>query len=86
MEASLVHDTKGKRRRGLSLRRETPGGVKEYFFYIEVTDPEGGFVIHHVESSLFPNWEGHGQKRYVTLSGNRLTLTSPLFCGAAAGR
>ncbi|NIS78033.1 MAG: hypothetical protein GTO00_10655 [Deltaproteobacteria bacterium] len=43
-------------------------------------------MIHHVESSLFPNWEGHGQKRYVTLSGNRLTLTSPLFCGAAAGR
>lgn len=40
-------------------------------------DHEGGFVIHHVESSLFPNWEGHGQKRYVALSGNRLTLTSP---------
>jgi len=34
-------------------------------------------VVHQVEGSLFPNWEGQGQKRYVELSGHRLKLTTP---------
>jgi hypothetical protein len=42
-----------------------------------VCDHEGGFVVHHVEGSLFPNWEGQGLKRYYELSGNRLKLTTP---------
>lgn len=40
-------------------------------------DPNGGFVVHHVEGSLFPNWEGQGLKRYCELSANRLKLTTP---------
>ncbi len=40
-------------------------------------DRDGGFVVHHVEGSLFPNWEGQGLKRYCELSGNRLTLRTP---------
>jgi len=40
-------------------------------------DRTGGFVVHHVEGSLFPNWEGQGLKRYFELSGNRVTLTTP---------
>jgi hypothetical protein len=40
-------------------------------------DIEKNFIIHHVEGSLFPNWEGHGQKRFCELSGNRLKLRTP---------
>lgn len=40
-------------------------------------DPENNIIIHHVEGSLFPNWEGYEQKRFFELSGNRLKLTTP---------
>ena len=40
-------------------------------------DMEKGFVIHHIEGSLFPNWEGQGLKRFFELSGNRLKLRTP---------
>jgi len=40
-------------------------------------DRRKGFVIHHVEGSLFPNWEGQRQKRFFELSGNRLKLSTP---------
>jgi hypothetical protein len=40
-------------------------------------DSEKGFVVHHVEGSLFPNWEGQLQKRFFELSGNRLKLSTP---------
>jgi Lipocalin-like domain len=40
----------------------------------------GDRVIHHVELSLFPNWVGSDQQRWVELAGDRLTLTaSPLL-------
>jgi hypothetical protein len=40
-------------------------------------DAHGGYVVHHVESSLFPNWEGDGLKRFYEFSANRLTLSTP---------
>ena len=40
-------------------------------------DADGDFVIHHVEGSLFPNWEGADQKRFFEFSGNRLKLSTP---------
>jgi hypothetical protein len=40
----------------------------------------GDRVIHHVELSLFPNWVGSDQERWVELAENRLTLSaSPLL-------
>ncbi len=40
----------------------------------------GDRVIHHVELSLFPNWVGSDQERWVELLGDRLTLSaSPLL-------
>jgi hypothetical protein len=40
----------------------------------------GDRVIHHVELSLFPNWVGSDQQRWVELTGDRLTLSaSPLL-------
>jgi Lipocalin-like domain len=41
---------------------------------------DGDRVIHHVELSLFPNWLGSDQERWVELAGDRLTLSaSPLL-------
>ena len=40
----------------------------------------GDRIIHHVELSLFPNWVGTDQERWVELAGDRLTLSaSPLL-------
>jgi lipocalin-like protein len=40
----------------------------------------GDRVIHHVELSLFPNWVGSDQQRWLQLAGDRLTLSaSPLL-------
>ncbi len=51
-------------------------GFSSYYGSYE-SDSENGFVIHHVEGSLFPNWEEQPQKRFYDLSGNRLKLSSP---------
>lgn len=47
-----------------------------YFGTFEVHEEEG-FVVHHVESSLFPNWAGVAQKRFFELDGNTLSITTP---------
>jgi hypothetical protein len=40
----------------------------------------GDRVVHHVELSLFPNWVGSDQERWVELVENRLVLSaSPLL-------
>jgi len=51
-------------------------GVISYYGSYEF-DKEKGFVIHNIQGSLFPNWEGQGQKRFFELSSNRLKLKSP---------
>src|SRR5688572_13306457 len=47
------------------------------YFGIYHVDVESGFIIHHVESSIFPNMEGTDQKRFFELSEDRLQLTTP---------
>jgi hypothetical protein len=45
---------------------------------------DGDRVIHHVELSLFPNWFGTDQERWVELAGDRLILSaSPLLLAGA---
>ena len=36
----------------------------------------GDRVVHHVELSLFPNWVGSDQQRWVELNGDRLILSA----------
>lgn len=36
-----------------------------------------GTVVHHVETSLFPNWVGGAQDRRCALEGDRLVLSTP---------
>jgi hypothetical protein len=42
----------------------------------EVNEAEH-YVVHKIESSLFPNWTGSPQKRFIELQGNRLALRTP---------
>ena len=39
-------------------------------------DLDEDVVVHRIEASLFPNWEGQEQRRLVTLSGDELVLRS----------
>jgi hypothetical protein len=50
-------------------------GCISYFGRYEF-DATGRFVIHHIESSLFPNWEGT-QKRFLEFSGSQMSLMTP---------
>lgn len=51
-------------------------GYGAYFGTYEIHEAEG-FVIHHVEGSLFPNNVGTEQKRFFEFSGDQLILKPP---------
>ena len=71
------HFASGDQLRGTSEEvKANYEGFSSYYGSSE-SDSENGFVIHHVEGSLFPNWEGQQKKRFYNLSGNRLKLISP---------
>jgi hypothetical protein len=57
-------------------------GVNTYFGRYTV-DRAKGMVTHHIQGCTFPNWIGGDQVRFFTLSGDRLTLSTPplLFGG-----
>ena len=38
---------------------------------------DGSFVLFKIEISSYPNWTGTAQKRFVTISGDRMTLRTP---------
>jgi hypothetical protein len=50
-------------------------GYHAWFGRFSVTEG-GDAVVHHIVGSLFPNWEGGEQKRFVRLEGDELALTS----------
>jgi len=60
-------------------------GYVAYFGTYEVIESER-IVIHHVEGSSIPNWEGGDQRRKFTLSGDRLILEPPPIQAGGAKR
>ena len=60
-------------------------GYNGYFGRYEVR-PSEGLVIHHVEGSMIPNWEGGQQPRRFTLAGDRLILEPPPIQAAGQKR
>jgi lipocalin-like protein len=40
-------------------------------------EPGTNVVVHRIEGSLFPNWEGGEQRRTVRFEGDELALVSP---------
>jgi hypothetical protein len=60
---------------------EKAAAFESYFGYCgryQVNDSEG-FVTHNVEVSSFPNFTGTAQKRFVTVSGDRMKITTAPF-------
>jgi hypothetical protein len=46
----------------------------------------GDQVEHHIEVSLFPNWEGQVQRRQFSLSGDTLSIVASLEPGTPEAR
>jgi hypothetical protein len=65
--------------------KEALVGYNAYFGTYTV-DPQAGVVIHHVQGSLIPNWEGSQQQRKFTIAGNKLTLEPPAIQAAGQKR
>ncbi len=58
---------------------EKAAAFETYFSYCgryDVAESEG-FVTHNVEVSSFPNFTGTAQKRFVTIAGDRMKITTP---------
>jgi hypothetical protein len=59
--------------RGTNDTAQTVLGYDAYFGTFTVNEKEG-FVVHHLESALFPGDMGKGIKRNFTISGDKLTI------------
>ncbi len=65
---------------GTAAERAT--AAAEYVTYCGRYRLEDERVVHQIELSLFPNWTGSDQERFVALEGDRLTITTaPLAIG-----
>ena len=56
---------------------EKAGAAETFVAYCGTYSVGDGCVIHHIEASLFPNWVGTDQLRFIEIEGDRLVLTSP---------
>jgi glucuronate isomerase len=56
---------------------EFASAMKSYIGYAGTYSVKDNCVIHHVSTSLFPNWTRTDIKRFFTIEGTRLTLTTP---------
>jgi hypothetical protein len=55
---------------------EKVAAAESYVSYCGRYEFQGDKVIHHIELSLFPNWVGSDQERFVELTGDRLVLST----------
>ncbi|WP_143306476.1 lipocalin-like domain-containing protein [Chitinophaga vietnamensis] len=46
-------------------------------YYGRYVENKPGELVHIIEGSLFPNWIGNGQVRYVSIEDDRLTIRTP---------
>ena len=54
--------------------KETADGTITYFGTYSLSGADNSIAIH-VEGSSFPNWNSTDQKRFVSITGDQLTLT-----------
>jgi hypothetical protein len=73
---------------GVGTPAETAAAAAGYIAYAGsfTVDEADSVVEHHVEVSLFPNWIGVVQKRFVDLRGDELVLEAPPLADAAGNR
>ena len=56
---------------------ETQAAFKTYMSYCGRYTLSGDEITHHVGMSMFPNWTGGEQRRFATLRGGALVLSTP---------
>lgn len=59
--------------------KEKAIAAETYLSYCAKYEVQKDKVIHYVEASLFPNWIGVVQERFLVLEGKKLALTTPPF-------
>lgn len=78
---AAVLSRRGRPRFGTRLAAQAPvdqraEAMSGYVSYSGPWDLHGDRVVHHVEVSLFPDWEGVDLVRFAHLEDGRLVLTS----------
>lgn len=70
---------------GLGTPAETADAAAGYIAYAGsfTVDEAASVVEHHVDISLYPNWIGVVQRRFVDLQGDELVLEAPPLADAA---
>ena len=51
--------------------------ARHYFAYAGSYEIDGQAVIYHIDESLMPNWVGKIERRFWSVSGETLTITTP---------
>lgn len=65
---------------------EKAGAYDSCMAYAGTFSIEDGTVVHHVDTSLFPNWVGGSQRRRVEFDQDVLSLTARLEDGTPEAR
>lgn len=87
--ACMIADTNRQRLSGgqfTSPDTEMLGACRGFFAYAGTYKIDGNTVLHQVDISLFPNWEGGVQKRQVELADGKLTIAARLEEGTSEAR
>lgn len=58
---------------------EVAAAACDYYAYCGTYEVRGDTVVHRVKLSVMPNWIGGEQVRLVALSGDTVTLSTPLM-------
>jgi hypothetical protein len=72
--AGIVSATLGDSARPPVPAGDPQSGTGEDYEKMASADAGNGTVTHHVDVSLFPNWQGHDQVRRVTIEGRQLSI------------
>ena len=65
----------------LATPQEAQAAYLAYLSYYGTytVNADSGFIVHHIQASLFPNWVNQDQKRYYEFKGDQLTLKTPVI-------
>jgi len=66
---------------------EAVGALRRSVAYFGTYEVDEGTATakHHVEGSVFPNWIGQTQTRFLSLEGDNLTITTPTLPASGGG-
>jgi hypothetical protein len=65
---------------------EKAGAYDSFMSYSGTYELDGEYVLHKIESSIFPNWEGGVQRRRMTYKDGQLTLSARVEEGTPEAR